>query len=170
MHNVLTIAIFIFASIYASRTPVALANPVDKNGPTLNQKVTLLNNIEVNRHFVKIRDIFRNTGDKAEIEIAYAPQPGKRLVFDARWLFWVARKYKLSWRPLSNRVKVVVTRQSDIIERTEIKELLLYALIEKGASPQSDIILSNKIRQLYVPSGMQDKINIQDIQWIHFIR
>ena len=165
MRNILTIAIVISALICISRTPTVLAASPDGNGLAISQKVTLLNNIEVDQNLVKIGDLFTNTGDKAEIEVAYAPEPGKRTVFDARWLFQVARKHKLSWRPLSKRIKAVVTRKSDVIERQEIKDILLFALIEKGVSPQSDIVLSNQIRQLHVPSGTQDNIKIQEIHY-----
>lgn len=165
MRNILTIAIVISALICISRMPTVLATSPDGNGLAISQKVTLLNNIEVDQNLVKIGDLFTNTGDKAEIEVAYAPEPGKRAVFDARWLFWVARTHKLSWRPLSKRIKAVVTRKSDVIERQEIKEILLFALIEKGVSPQSDIVLSNQIRRLHIPSGTQDNIHIQEIHY-----
>ena len=165
MRNILTIAIVISALICISRTPTVLAASPDGNGLAISQKVTLLNNIEVDQNLVKIGDLFTNTGDKAEIEVAYAPEPGKRTVFNARWLFQVARKHKLSWRPLSKRIKAVITRKSDVIERQEIKEILLFALIEKGVSPQSDLVLSNQIRQLHIPSGTQDNINIQEIHY-----
>ena len=165
MRNILTIAIVISALAYISRIPAVLATSLGDNGLAMSPKITLLNNIEVDQNLVKIGDLFTNAGEKAKIEVAYAPEPGKRAVFDARWLFRVARTHKLSWRPLSKRIKTVVTRKSDVIERQEIKDILHFALIEKGASPQSDIVLSNQIRQLHVPSGTQDNINIQEIYY-----
>ena len=101
MRNTLTIAIVISVLACISRIPAAQATSPDGNEPVISQKVTLINNIEVAQNLVKIGDLFTNTGDKAEIEVAYAPEPGKRSVFDARWLFRVARTHKLSWRPLS---------------------------------------------------------------------
>ena len=165
MRNTLTIAIVLLVLACISRIPAAQATSPDGNEPAISQKVTLINNIEVDQNLVKIGDLFTNTGDKAEIEVAYAPEPGKRSVFDARWLFRVARTHKLSWRPLSKRVRAVVTRKSDVIERQEIKEFLLFALIEKGVNPQSDLVLSNQIRRLHIPSGTQDDINIQEIHY-----
>ena len=72
MRNILTIAIVISALICISRTPTVLAASPDGNGLAISQKVTLLNNIEVDQNLVKIGDLFTNTGDKAEIEVAYA--------------------------------------------------------------------------------------------------
>ena len=76
------------------------------------KKVLLKETVTVNSRRVYIGDLFRNAGNKADIAIAYAPRPGQRAIFDARWLYRVARAYNLDWRPLGNQDQVVVERKS----------------------------------------------------------
>ena len=68
-----------------------------------------------------------NRADKADAAVAYAPAPGERAIFDARWLYRVARAYRLNWRPLSARQQIVVERVSQIIERSEIVDTIMAA-------------------------------------------
>ena len=72
------------------------------------EKVLLKETVTVNSRRVYIGDLFSSTGDKANIAVAYAPEPGQRAIFDARWLYRVARAYKLDWRPLGNQDQAVV--------------------------------------------------------------
>ena len=54
-------------------------------------KVVLQDSVVVQSKLVRLGDLFSNTGAKAGITVAYAPAPGKRALFDARWLSRVAR-------------------------------------------------------------------------------
>jgi flagella basal body P-ring formation protein FlgA len=58
-------------------------------------KVLLRESVTVKSKMVLLGDIFTHTGENADIPIAYAPEPGKRAIFDARWLYRVARTYGL---------------------------------------------------------------------------
>jgi len=140
-------------------------NPGAQHNPAALDKVTVRASIAVDSHLIKLGDLFTNIGDKGEIEIAYAPAPGKRAVFDARWLYRVARAYKLSWRPLSDRIRVVVTRQSLVISRQEIEELILVALAEKGAEPNTEVELSNRLLRLHVPGNDIEGIAVEEVSF-----
>ena len=63
-------------------------------------KAVLRESVSVKSKLVRLNDLFSGTGEKADIAVAYAPVPGKRAIFDSRWLYRVARAYGLSWRPL----------------------------------------------------------------------
>jgi flagellar basal body P-ring formation protein FlgA len=128
-------------------------------------KVTVRESIAVDSHLIKLGDLFTNTGDQAGIEVAYAPAPGKRAVFDARWLYRMAHAYKLSWRPLSDRIRVIVTRQSLVISRQEIEELILIALAEKGARQDTEVELSNRLLRLHVPGNDIEGVSIEEVSF-----
>ncbi|MBM09573.1 MAG: flagella basal body P-ring formation protein FlgA [Magnetovibrio sp.] len=165
MRNILIIVIIIWATTCVSKATEATANPPIQDGFEVGGKVTLIKNVEVTEHLIRLGDLFTNTGNKEQIEVAYAPEPGERVSFDARWLYRTARAHKLPWRPLSNRITTVVTRQSHVIERQEIKEIVLSALIERGANPSSEIVLTNKIHRFHIPNGTHDYVNIHEIYY-----
>jgi flagella basal body P-ring formation protein FlgA len=106
---------------------------------------------------------FSGAGDKAETPIAYAPAPGKRAVFDARWLSRVARAYGLKWRPAGIRDQTVVKRESFVIGREEIEDAILAALIDRGAEPRLNVELSNRMLRLHIAGGEMAAIAVEDV-------
>ena len=110
---ILTLALTLIttAAVASSKAPATATAPI------------MLNNaLKVNGKVIRLGDLFTNTGDQSNVAIAYAPEAGKRASFDARWLYRVARAYRLQWRPINNRVRAVVTRVSQVIGRDEIKD------------------------------------------------
>ena len=59
---------------------------------------------------VRLGDLWDNLGDKAETVIAPAPQPGKRITADARWLQAVAQNYGVNWQPANMFDRIVIER------------------------------------------------------------
>ena len=47
----------------------------------------------VEGRYITLGDLFENAGVRADTNVAYAPAPGKRAIFDARWLYRVARAH-----------------------------------------------------------------------------
>ena len=99
------------------------------------------------------------------VAVAYAPEPGKRATFDARWLYRVARAYRLEWRPINDRVRAVVTRISQVIGRDEIKGALRDALVDEGIGPDADIEFSNRLMKLHVPGDSLVGVAVDDIDF-----
>ena len=64
---------------------------------------------------IRLGDLFRNVGEKADIAVAYAPAPGRRAVFDVQWLTQVARSHRIRWGALSRYDRVVIKRASQTI-------------------------------------------------------
>ena len=125
------------------------------------QQATLRTAITVQDDYIRLGDLFENAGEKALVNIAYAPAPGRRAVFDAQWLFNVARAYGLNWRPLSLRTRAVVERESQVIHREEIEEKLIAALIARGVDKDAEIVLSNRNLKMYVPTDRAATIGIE---------
>ena len=129
------------------------------------ETVVLRESITVNSKLVRLGDLFTVTGEKGGIAVAYAPLPGKRAVFDARWLYRVARAYNLKWRPLSVQDQIVVERESQVILHDEIEDHIRAALIERGAEPNTRIELSNRMMRLYVPGNVAATVAVEDISF-----
>jgi flagella basal body P-ring formation protein FlgA len=125
-------------------------------------RVLLREAVKVKNKTVRLGDIFTGTGSKADIAIAYAPEPGKRAIFDARWLLRVARTYRLDWRPMGIEDQVMVERDSTVIPREEIEDSILSALIENGADKSMVLELSNRMIRLFVPTSSIAKVGVED--------
>jgi flagellar basal body P-ring formation protein FlgA len=69
---------------------------------------------------------------------------------------------ELTWRPLSEHVRAVVTRRSEVIGQREIEELILDALIAKGADPTAELELGNQFMQLHVPANGNSTVQVED--------
>ncbi|MCH7485873.1 MAG: flagellar basal body P-ring formation protein FlgA [Proteobacteria bacterium] len=125
-------------------------------------QVILRSHVVVNSDLVLLGDIFTGAGDKADTPVAYTPAPGKRAVFDARWLSRVARAHGLNWRPTGIRDRTVVKRESFVIGRQEIEDVILAALIDRGANPGLEVELSNRMLRLHVAGDATATIAVDD--------
>lgn len=140
--------------------PPAAAAPAAEAAP-----VTLRQSVTVSGKLVRLGDLFVPAGDKAEAAVAYAPAPGKRAIFDARWLYRVARAYGLNWRPLSIHEKAVVARESIVIGRREIADHILAALVDKGVDADMQVELSNRMLRIHVPSDSTATVVVEDVAY-----
>ena len=77
------------------------------------QSITLKGSVAVDGSYVRLGDLFRNTGDKTDVIVAYAPAPGKQAVFDANWLYLSPENKKpsapsLDWAPIESGVELSI--------------------------------------------------------------
>jgi len=133
--------------------------PPTKSPPQLNAHVT------VNEPVVRLGDLFSNTGDRAEVAVAYAPEPGKQLVLDARWLYRVARAYNIEWQPVGLSIQSVVERASVLVPRDEIRERILSALAGYGVVGDMEIEFSNPLQQIYLAADQKPTVRVDNINY-----
>ena len=129
------------------------------------QLITLNNHITVQDGVIRLGEVFEGTGEYAERVIAYAPRPGSRAVFDARWLKRVAGAFKLNWRPDSSAQRIVVERESLVITKTEIETLLFERLVAEGGDTSSRVALANRSFRLHLPVGEEYLLGIDQISF-----
>ena len=135
------------------------------NSNALDYSVTLKEAIRIESNIIRIGDIFRHTGKKAEIAIGYAPSAGKRAIYDATWLYRIAKAYQLNWRPLSRHHRIVVERASRVISRDQIASELLTALSDHGVNGNLEIEFSNRALRLYVPENESGEIGFDELNY-----
>jgi flagella basal body P-ring formation protein FlgA len=109
---------------------------------------------------VRLGDLFTNAGDYGDAVVAYAPEPGKRAVLDAQWLYRVARYYNLDWRPLGQKDKAVVIRESQVIGEEELADHVTAALIEKGADPDMQVTFAARGVRLHVGTAAAASVSV----------
>lgn len=156
----------VLSLLVVASAAVADQQKTDREGLALGDTgpVSLRENIVVSGAYIRLGDLFTNApSDKADTAIAYAPKPGRRAAFDARWLYRVARAYGLQWRPLSADLKASVTRDSIIINRDEIEDVLMSALTQYDLPQNPQIQLSNRNLMLHVPSEIMPEVTIEDV-------
>jgi len=120
--------------------------------------------IMVNADYIHLGDLFVNAGERANVRVAYAPAPGRRAVFDARWLYHVARRHGLNWRPMTLQDQAVVERQSLVIERSEIEDHILAVLTDHGVdADRSEIQFSNRAFKLHVAADAMPTVAVEDV-------
>jgi flagellar basal body P-ring formation protein FlgA len=122
--------------------------------------VTLKDAIIVEEAHILLGDLFTNAGDSANVKIAYAPQPGKRSHFDAKWLYRVARAYGLKWRPLTLKTRAVVERASQEIYRDEIEDALAAEFHNQGYKENFEIELGNRALKIHIASNQPATIDV----------
>ena len=130
-----------------------------------NYRVTLKEAVRIESNVIRIGDIFLHTGNKADIAIGYAPIAGKRAIYDATWLYRIAKAYQLNWRPLSRHHKIIVERASRIISRDQIASELLTALSDHGVTGNLEIEFSNRAIRLYVPETDSGEIGFDGLNY-----
>jgi len=127
--------------------------------------ITLNNHVTIQDGVIRLGEVFQGTGEYSDRVIAYAPRPGSRAVFDARWLKRVATAFKLNWRPSSSAQRIVVERESLVITKSEIETLLFERLVAEGGDASSRISLANRSFRLHLPVGEEYLMGIDQISF-----
>ena len=113
----------------------------------------LKDNIAVEGRIVTLGDLFTDTGNKADIAVLEAPDPGKSKFVSANELGRIASKYELDWERPDYLRRISLVRDSDTIATSDLMDLLLELAINEGANEDSEIRLLGRNDGLIVPVG-----------------
>ena len=112
---------------------------------------------------LRLGDFFEPAGDYGTTVVAYAPEPGRRAVFDANWLARVAQRYGLDWRPTSRRDQTVVERLSTVITASNIVAALQNELQAKGFGDDFEIAMANPQLQIHIPVDQPPTVAVVEL-------
>lgn len=137
----------------------------DGSGMQIEAPVTLNARIEITADTVKLGDVFNNAGKYADRPIGRAPDPGKDVMLDARWLLKVAKAFNLDWRPASKFETASVIRVSQTID-TSVIQAAVRTEVERrtGAVENYDLELDNNFMTLHVPTDRPATLGIEQLQ------
>lgn len=119
----------------------------------------------IDGEFILIGDIFHNVGDLATEPVAYAPDPGRQATYSARWLYQIARHFRLDWQPMSTRDVFVVERDSHVISRRDIEDELLFAISEMTDDDNLSVAISNRKLELHLPTDSLAGIEVSELDY-----
>jgi flagella basal body P-ring formation protein FlgA len=123
----------------------------------------LKNAVIIEGRYVTLGDLFENAGARTKTNVAYAPSPGKRAIFDARWLYRVARAHGLKWRPLNLKTRAVVERAGQEIHRAEIVDALMSEFKDRGLDDDIEIDFGGRSMRLYVAANRPATVGIESL-------
>ena len=113
---------------------------------------------------IRLGDLWDNIGDKAATPLANAPQPGKRITLETRWLAAVAQSYGIDWRPASSFERAVVERAAQSVDIRSIESELREALAMEGAPAGASVEIANRQSlQVKIPTGATPTVAVRDL-------
>ena len=142
---------------------VALATTGTVGHTAAAPEAILKNAIIVEGRYVTLGDLFENAGTRDGANVAYAPSPGKRAIFDAKWLYRVARAHGLNWRPLNMKTRAIVERAGQEIHRAEIVDALMSEFKNRGADDDIEIDFGGRSMRLYVAANRPATVGIESL-------
>jgi flagella basal body P-ring formation protein FlgA len=114
---------------------------------------------------IRLGDLWDNLAEaKVATVIAPAPQAGKRVTLDARWLAAVALNNGVDWRPNGNFDRIVVERAGQTVPVQVIENEIKEALDMEGLPQGSGIEINNRSAlAVVVPTGVQATVAVRDL-------
>ena len=159
-----TICMLLAAAVLFT-SPAWAAGPKTEREAIPTGFVSLKSDIVVQNDVVRLGDFFEGTGQYEDRVVAYAPRPGGRAVYDARWLLRVAKAFKLDWRPASKSERLIIERESYVVTKAEIMDLLHDRLVAEGGDPSSRVRLSNRDFRLHLPIGDEYALGVEALSF-----
>jgi len=133
--------------------------------PALAGPASLNPHIVVSGPYVHLGDLFSGVEDQVDAQVAYAPAPGKRTIYEARWLYKVAKAYGVQWRPRMTNERTIVTREANTIYRPQIEEKVLTSLQDRGLADSSIAVLSDRSVKIHTALDQDATMAVDDISF-----
>ena len=131
-------------------------------------ELSLRRQIVIDQDTIRLGDLFDGqisavAGVSADTVVAYAPEPGRRAIFDAEWLSRLAQRLRLNWRPATRLDRVVAERTSTLINGDAVRNALAEELANRGYGEDFDIELSNHNLLIHIDSRLPGTIGIASL-------
>lgn len=141
--------------------PVAAqAGEVEVEGP-----VMLNDRVSVEDDVVTLGDLFSGLAANADIPIARAPEPGRRVRLSAQWLARVAKAYRVDWRPRSLAVEATVHRASHTVGEEQITAAIVDALKRRGVDGDVAVTLDSSNISLRLPTSVPASVAVSNLSY-----
>jgi flagella basal body P-ring formation protein FlgA len=132
-----------------------------RNSQQIDTNILLKPDALVEGQYVTLGDVFSGIDpQQADIAIAHAPQPGKQVVLDYRWLYGIAQRHNVPWRPRTTADQVLVSRASQIITIDEIRDAVDIALVDHGVKRPFTVDLSSENFQIHLALDAASTIDV----------
>lgn len=151
---VLLVAATLGAAPLGAAAPVLLKTPVQ-----LKTKVILDDAV------VRLGDLFEGAGELGDTVVARAPEPGREVQVDARWLSALAQAYGLAWQPGPRFETTVVTRASQVIDSRRIEREMRDALARRDVEGDISLVLDNPAIRFNLPTNVAPTLAVDGLAY-----
>ena len=131
-------------------------------GETL-AKPSLKPNVVVDGPVITLSDVFEDAEEFADIIVAAAPSPGKRISIKTDYIAALAYAKGLKWPGAGGLARIIVTRASHIVPRGQIAAALSESIRDAGFIGEFDIEMRNRNFELHVPAGASTRPAVRDL-------
>jgi flagellar basal body P-ring formation protein FlgA len=149
-------------SVWLAFTIPAGAQETDtpENGLTLKESVMVSDDV------VRLGDLFEQPLSMGDAPVAQAPLPGQTIVLDNRFLRSLIRAYQLDWVPTDRYQRVLVARQAQRIDPTQVMEQVKDVLREYlGTDKDVELAFDVGDINLVLPTNVAPTLSIQDVRF-----
>ncbi|MBB4287040.1 flagellar basal body P-ring formation chaperone FlgA [Roseospira goensis] len=127
-------------------------------------RATLRPETTIERPFIHLGDVFGDLPESmASVPVGHAPDPGGRLVLDARYLAELATEYGVDWMPASRFVQAVVHRRGYDIGRAHVLEAVRARLLEAGMPADAEVDVSVLNVHATVGTADEARVTVRDL-------
>ncbi len=146
-------------------TFVLVANMAVICGAHANSIVTLRGEVELTRPTVRLSDVFVGVPDLIDREIAQAPLPGKRVVYDITVLNRLVQMYRLDWQPQSSSDHATIVEASTIITSDAIRAAVIEKLKEQISKGDIEVSFDNRALEVDLPADQSGEFTLNNFQY-----
>lgn len=124
--------------------------------PALASDVRIRSDVMIDTDVVRLGDLFDGVEDmKSDTPIARSPQPGNHVMLTADWLYAVAQKYNLNWKPDADFSPIKAVRNSVLVTPDQVMTLISQELLDKNLGQEFEIQLDKKLIDIHLPADAQ---------------
>ncbi|OUS11452.1 flagella basal body P-ring formation protein FlgA [Rhodospirillales bacterium 47_12_T64] len=149
----------------ASLTFIGQASNAETDINSVPTIVNLNKDIIVEGNIVYLSDIFSGLTHEHQKPIARSPELGRDVELSARWLWALARQNEVAWQPSSHLDTTSVTRASQSIDATDIRNTVEGALLERGLTDNKKIEFDRKDRDLKIPAEIAPTLRVENVSY-----
>ncbi|MEE8270334.1 MAG: flagellar basal body P-ring formation chaperone FlgA [Alphaproteobacteria bacterium] len=103
--------------------------------------------------------------DQAGVAIARAPEPGRQVTLDSRWLARIARAHGIDWIDASPYARLVVRRASHRLGHEVVAASLRAALAQRIAGDRIEIRFDGRAPELHLPIDTMPTVAVRDLSY-----
>lgn len=127
--------------------------------------ITLKSQSEIKGAAVRLSDVFNGLPAGSDCDIAQAPAPGKSVIYDNRVLDYLAKEYKLNWRPESLDDHVVINSGSVKIATDDIRAAIAKKLKDQGIKGDIDVEFDNHALDVNLPASYSPDFTLNNFDY-----
>ncbi|MDQ7247322.1 flagellar basal body P-ring formation chaperone FlgA [Dongia sedimenti] len=128
--------------------------------------LTLKQSVMVSDDVVRLGDLFEQPLSMGDAPVAQAPLPGQTIVLDNRFLRSLTRAYALDWTPADKYQRILVARQAQKIDPSQVTQQVKDALRDYlGTDKEVEIAFDVGDTNLVLPTNVPATLAVQDIRF-----